>query len=144
MIIVSACLLGVDCKYNGGNNDCPAVKEYLLGKNYFPVCPEVAGGLPAPRNPSEIFDGKVIDPEGNDLSIPFYEGAEKAWEEALRHSELYGEEITLAILKARSPSCGSGHIYDGTFSGRRVEGNGIFARLLIEKNIKIISEEDFS
>lgn len=142
MIIVSACLLGVNCKYNGENNDDETVKAYLKGKTYLAVCPEVSAGLAPPRPPSEIRDGRVYGKTGDDLTEAFHRGAEAVWEEAIRKAEELGEEIELAILKARSPSCGSGTIYDGTFTGRRVAGDGILADLLKKQGIPVISEED--
>lgn len=144
MILVSACLLGVNCKYNGENNDSEAVRTYLEGKSYLAICPEVSAGLAPPRPPSEIRDGRVYSKNGEDLTEPFIRGAEAVWEQSMIKAKERKEEIELAILKARSPSCGSGTIYDGTFTGARVPGDGFFASLLKQKGIKVISEEDIN
>lgn len=142
MVIVSACLLGVNCKYNGGNNDDPNVRAFLDGRRCVSVCPEVAAGLAPPRPPSEIRDGRVYGKDGRDLTDEFRQGAQAAYDEALAAAEEAGEPLELAILKARSPSCGAGTIYDGTFSGTRVPGDGFFARLLRSEGIRLITEED--
>ena len=133
-ILVSACLLGENCKYSGGNNKCDEIIE--LGKKHrlIPICPECFGGLPIPRVPSEIKDGRVYAKTGEDLTNEFNDGAEKA---------LYVAEESgcqLAILKERSPSCGFGEIYDGSFSGKTIKGNGITAQLLYDHGIVILGE----
>lgn len=135
-ILVSACLLGENCKYSGGNNKCDEIIE--LGKNHklIPICPECFGGLPIPRVPSEIKDGRVYSKTGEDLTEEFNDGAEKA---------LYVAEESgcqLAILKERSPSCGFGEIYDGSFSGKTIRGNGITAQLLYDHGIVILGETE--
>lgn len=140
--IISACLLGVNCKYNGCNNDCESVKSIAENHSHVAVCPEVAGGLSIPRPPSEIRGSKVYSDDGVELTKCFLEGAEIVLEESRRRAEMEGEQIELAILKSRSPSCGVNKIYDGTFSGKLVEGDGIFTRLLRENGIKVITEED--
>lgn len=142
MYIVSACLLGENCKYNGGNNYNEKVAELIKGHEYISVCPEMAAGLTSPRPPAEILDGRVYNDEGEDLTERFWEGAEKTLKEAMEKARALDEEIELAILKAKSPTCGSGEIYDGTFSHTVVRGDGIFARLLMDNGIKVISEED--
>ena len=133
-ILVSACLLGENCKYSGGNNKCDEIIE--LGKRHklIPVCPECLGGLPIPRVPSEIKNGRVYAKTGEDLTEAFEDGAEKS---------LYVAEESgcqLAILKERSPSCGFGEIYDGSFSGKTIQGNGITAQLLYDHGIVILGE----
>ena len=133
-ILVSACLLGENCKYSGGNNKCDEIIE--LGKKHklIPICPECFGGLPIPRVPSEIKDGRVYAKTGEDLTNEFNDGAEKA---------LYVAEESgcqLAVLKERSPSCGFGEIYDGSFSGKTIRGNGITAQLLYDHGIVILGE----
>lgn len=133
-ILVSACLLGENCKYSGGNNKCDEI--IALGKKHklIPICPECFGGLPIPRVPSEIKDGRVYSKTGEDLTEAFNDGAEKA---------LYVAEESgcqLAILKERSPSCGFGEIYDGSFSGKTIRGNGITAQLLYDHGIVILGE----
>ncbi|MCR5767214.1 MAG: DUF523 domain-containing protein [Lachnospiraceae bacterium] len=135
-IMVSACLLGQDCKYSGGNNYSPKVMEFLEGHEVIPVCPEVAGGLPVPRTPCEIVDGIVTDADGISRDTEFREGARKCLETALK------ENVELAVLQPRSPSCGVGKIYDGTFLGRLIPGNGVFAELLMENGIRTISPEE--
>ncbi|MDW7668676.1 MAG: DUF523 domain-containing protein [Bacillota bacterium] len=138
MILVSACLLGVNCKYNGGNNKTIKVDELLKDEILIPVCPEQLGGMETPRNPSEIIliDGKkhVVDKKGNDVTFQFVKGGE----ETLKIAKLFN--IETAILKSNSPSCGCGSIYDGTFTGKIVEGNGITAAILKSNNIKIYNE----
>ena len=136
MILVSACLLGHNCKYNGGNNDNAAVHTFLEGKDYVVFCPERASGLPAPRQPSEIVGDKVFSKTGADVTEEFRSGAEKT----LAFCRQKG--VTQAILKARSPSCGVHAVYDGTFSGKVIPGMGVTARLLRENGIELMDEED--
>ena len=138
MILVSGCLLGLNCKYNGGNNDNAAVHKFLEGKEYVVFCPERAGGLPAPRLPSEIRGDKVFSKAGEDVTEEFRSGAEKA----LAFCRAHG--VTQAILKARSPSCGVHAVYDGTFTGTVVPGMGVTARLLAENGIELMDEEDLA
>ena len=135
-IMVSACLLGENCKYNGKNNKNEKVLEYIKDKEVIPVCPESFGGLSTPRIPSEIKDNIVINKEGIDVTKNFIEGANKVLEIAKKYN------VKKAILKQKSPSCGSGKIYDGTFSGNIIIGDGITTRLLKENNIEVITEED--
>jgi len=141
MYLISACLAGVNCKYNGGNNACLWVKEFLEGKDYILVCPEEVGKLPTPRPPAEFVDGRVLDKSGKDITENFIRGAEKTLELAEKRAADLGQRIELAILKANSPSCGSGKIYDGTFSGVLIDGDGIFAEMLKERGIPVITEE---
>ena len=135
MIFVSACLLGENCKYSGGNNRNEAVISFLNDKEYLAVCPERAGGLPSPRPPAEIRDGRVIDKEGKDVTAEFLLGAEKTLALAKKHRP------ELCILKANSPSCGCGEIYDGTFSGRKISGNGKTVDLLLKNGFSVITEK---
>ena len=132
-IMVSACLLGQKCKYDGGDNRSESVLTFTEGHEVIPVCPEVAGGLPVPRLACEISDGRVINRAGEDKDREFRAGAEKCL--ALAREK----EIDLAILQPRSPSCGVGRIYDGTFTGKLIEGNGVFAGLLIENGFKVMN-----
>ena len=140
MYIVSRCLLGCNCKYNGGNNRNEDVIEFCRTHDYITVCPETAAGLPAPRQPAEIVpveDGyfKVLDREGNDLTRAFDYGAELSLQSALveHGSRVRGTcRIEGAILKANSPSCGAGTVYDGTFTGTLTGGNGLFTDKLID------------
>ena len=136
-IMVSACLLGKNCKYNGGNNYRAELARRLEGHTVIPVCPEVLGGLPVPRIPAEIVDGEVMNREGVSVDGAFRRGAEKALETA------QAERPDLIILQSRSPSCGAKEIYDGTFSGRLVSGRGVFAELAEKAGFRIADIEDF-
>lgn len=137
-IMVSGCLLGENCKYNGRNNYSEKVAEFIKGHEVVSVCPECLGGLPVPRVPAEIVNGVVINKEGENVDIQFRKGAEIALEIARK------ESIDLAILQSRSPSCGVKQIYDGTFSKNIIDGQGIFAKLLKENGFQIIDVEDFN
>lgn len=140
MYIISRCLLGLNCKYDGGNNRNEEIIEFCRTHDYVTVCPETAGGLESPRNPAEIVpveDGyfKVLDKEGKDLTREFDYGAELSLQSVLveHGSRKRGTcKIEGAILKANSPSCGSGAVYDGTFTGTLVGGNGLFTDKLID------------
>ena len=136
MILVSACLLGENCKYNGGNNDNACVKAYLEGKEYIAVCPEVLGGLKSPRDPAEIRGGRVVLKNGTDVTEAFTAGAEKVLQTAKQTG------ATLAILKEASPSCGRNLIYDGTFSGTKIKGCGLTVQALLKEGILVKSEQD--
>lgn len=139
-ILVSACLVGENCKWDGGNNKNQAVLDFMKqmeGKAEFHlICPEQMGGLPTPREASEIRegDGVVVTSEGRDVTAEFLLGADLA----LRDAKKY--ECTLAILKERSPSCGSSGIYDGSFTHTRVPGMGKTARLLSDYGIRVVGE----
>lgn len=133
-ILVSACLLGENCKYNGGNNKNESICALADGHKLIPICPECFAGLPIPRVPSEICNGRVYSKDGNDLTEKFLDGAEKA----LYVAQESGCQI--AILKERSPSCGFGKIYDGSFTSKLIDGSGITAQLLYENGITIIGE----
>ena len=131
-IAVSACLLGENCKYNGGNNFSEKVSEFIKGHEVIPVCPEVLGGLPTPRESSEIVKGVVRHKDGTSVDEEFRRGAELALRQVIDNG------VDLVILQSRSPSCGVKNVYDGSFSGTLIPGQGVFARLLTEKNIKVI------
>ena len=135
-IVVSACLLGQKCKYNGGDNYSEKVCEYIKGHEVIPVCPEVEGGLPTPRIPCEIVNGIVTNKNGEVRDAEYKAGAAICLKKALDA----GAE--LAILQSRSPSCGVKQIYDGSFSGRLISGRGVFAQALAENGIKVIDAED--
>lgn len=135
-ILVSACLLGINCKYNGGNNLSPEVAALKDKHDLVPVCPECLGGLPSPRVPAEIVEGIVTNKDGVNVDAQFRKGAFAALEIAKEN------RIDLAILQSRSPSCGVGRIYDGTFSGILTEGDGVFADLLKKEGYKVIDVED--
>ncbi len=134
--MVSACLLGENCKYNGGNNLNIKVLDYVKGHEVVSVCPEVMGGLPTPRIPAEIVDNIVTTKDGRNVDREFRTGAKEALKIATE------KQVDLVILQSRSPSCGPKQIYDGSFSGRKMEGQGIFAKMLIENGIKVVDAED--
>ena len=136
MKICSACLLGVNCRYDG--NAKPDEKVLKLAKEeiLIPICPEQLGGLSTPRKPAEQQGEKVITKDGEDVTENFNRGGQQV----LRIAKLLN--IKTAILKQRSPSCGCGKIYDGTFSGKIIKGDGITAALLQKNGFKVISEED--
>lgn len=141
MYLVSSCLAGINSRYDGNSNENKVILELLKSGKAIPVCPEQLGGLPTPRTPCEICtdengNRKVMSKLGRDCTSEFYEGAEKS----LNIAKVLG--VKKAILKAKSPSCGCGQIYDGTFSGRLVEGNGITAELLMRNGIEVITEKD--
>ena len=137
-IMVSGCLLGHNCKYNGGNNKNQEVLDLLKGHEIVPVCPESMGGLPIPRPPAEIVNGVVVNKEGLNVDSQFRKGSEEGLKLALK------EKIDFAILKANSPSCGSNQIYDGTFTGTKIPGDGTFAAVLKKSGIKVFTEEELS
>ncbi|HYF83469.1 MAG TPA: DUF523 domain-containing protein [Clostridia bacterium] len=146
-ILVSACLLGTNCKYSGGNNLTSKVLELMKEHTLIPVCPEQLGGLTTPRKPCEIDAGggsevlaghaRVKNNIGEDLTEQFIKGAQ----ETLNLAKLYG--CTKAILKANSPSCGCRTIYDGSFSGKHKEGSGVTAQLLLDNGIEVVTDIDF-
>ncbi len=134
-LLISACLMGCNCKYNGGNNALPPEALAALRERYrlIPVCPEAAGGLPTPHVPSERRGGSVVTRDGRDVTAAFRRGAEIAGMLA----ERYGAR--LALLKSGSPSCGSGAVYDGSFTGTLTPGDGVTAEYLKSKNLIIFS-----
>jgi len=135
-ILVSKCLLGEICRYDG--KSCKNEKVVELGDKYtlIGVCPEILGGLSVPREPCEIKDGAVLTKSGKDVTAAFKIGAEKVFEIAK------DKDIRFAILKARSPSCGLGKIYDGNFRGKLTDGNGITAEKLYINGVHIMTEEE--
>jgi uncharacterized protein YbbK (DUF523 family) len=136
MIIVSACLAGIRCRYDGAGKPCEAVIRLVAEGKAMPVCPEQLGGLTTPRVPAELKGGKVIRKDGIDVSEEFNRGAQ----EALKLAQLAGAKE--AILKSRSPSCGVGKIYDGSFNGTLIEGDGVFAALCKSNDIEVKTEEE--
>lgn len=137
MILVSACLAGMKCRYDGKDNLNPFVLDLVEKGLALPVCPEQLGGLPTPRIPCEIVEGKkVLDRNGQDITAPFLKGAE----EVLRLARLCN--IKYAIFQERSPSCGVKRIYDGSFSGKLIDGLGITTGLLKNEGIRLFSEEN--
>lgn len=137
-ILVSACLLGVNCKYSGGNNLSPQVIKLKEHFHLIPICPEAMGGLPTPRPPAERQGDSVINNQGQDVTLQYEKGAE----EAVKLAKCFS--CRAAILKSGSPSCGYGEIYDGTFSGTKVPGNGVAAQHLREEGLIILTEKDIS
>ena len=135
-LLISACLLGVECKYSGGSNALPEETIEKLRTRYrlIPICPETAGGLPTPRDPSERLGERVVSCRGADVTAQFKKGAEAALTLARR----YG--CTTALMKEHSPSCGSGLIYDGSFSGKLVKGDGCAAELLKAAGVSVVGE----
>jgi len=132
-ILVSSCLLGLNCKYNGGNNYSKEIDEFLKDYDVIPICPEIMGGLPTPRVPSERIEDKVITKDGRDVTEQYKKGAE----ETLFLAQKY--HVKKALLKLKSPSCGSGKIYDGTFSRTLIDGDGVTAELLKNNGVEVLS-----
>ncbi|HBI04342.1 MAG TPA: DUF523 domain-containing protein [Paenibacillaceae bacterium] len=145
MIIVSACLMGCCCRYDEKNNLTYEIAKLVQEGKAIPICPEQVGGLSTPRPPAEIIGGngfdvlegkaRVVDVNGKDVTPQFLKGAQ----ETLKMAQLVG--ATSAILKQRSPSCGSKEIYDGSFSHKRIEGMGVTAALLTKNGIKVTDED---
>ena len=142
MYIISGCLLGHNCKYNGGNNRNEDVIRFCEEHEYLVVCPERAGNLPTPRPPAEKVGNRILNSEGKDVTEKFLKGAEISFKICMQMAAIKNEPIEGAILKANSPSCGFGKIYDGTFSGTPVDGNGVFASMLCAQGIEIITENE--
>lgn len=136
-IAVSSCLLGINCKYNGKSNYNEDIIQLKEKYELIPICPEVLGGLPTPRVPSEIINDKVVNQEGLDVTINYNDGANKALK------ILKENDIKIAILKSKSPSCGKGQIYDGTFTHTLILGNGITTQLFLENDILVLNENNF-
>ena len=136
-LLCSACLLGVACRFDGESKLSPSTLSLLKAHELVPVCPEQLGGLPTPRPPCEIqADGRLMSINGDDMSEHYQKGAEEAY----NIYRLTGCQA--AILKARSPACGIGSIYDGSFSKKLISGHGVFSKLLLNKGIKVFTEED--
>ena len=142
MYIVSSCLLGQNCKYNGGNNRCQEVVDFCGQKKYIAVCPESAAKLPCPRPPAERVGDRIVNDRGKDVTDAFMKGAQLSLGTCTTLAGFSGAELKGAILKANSPSCGCGKIYDGTFTGTLTEGNGVFAELLLNEGIPVITEKE--
>lgn len=136
-ILVSACVTGQNCKYNGGNNLNRSVVEFIQGHNVIEICPELLTGMKCPRACAEIVNGIVMSENGENVDAEYRKGVELAME------KIKGQKIDLAILQSRSPTCGVNAIYDGSFSGNLIEGHGLFAEAIIEKGIKVVDSENF-
>ena len=139
-IIVSACLLGKPCRYDGRSKPCDKIISLKERSDIkiTEICPEQLGGLPTPREPSEICGDKVISRVGRDVTEPYERGAKEALKIALENGCDY------AILKSRSPSCSPDGVYDGSFSGKVTDGMGITAKLFRENGITVVSEDEFN
>ncbi len=135
-ILVSRCLLGESCRYDGGSNASAAVMRLSSEYNVIPICPECDGGLPTPRTPSERCGCRVLMRDGRDVTAAFERGAVRALALARAHA------IAFAVLKARSPSCGKGEIYDGTFTHTLTEGDGVTAELLLREGYQVFTEKE--
>lgn len=133
-VLVSACLMGFRCRYDGGAQRLECLDDLRERHVLIPVCPEVMGGLPTPREPSEIRDGRVVSRDGQDVTQTFLRGAQEAARLALACG------CGCALLKERSPSCGLGRVYDGTFTGTLTDGDGLCARLLARRGLRVIGE----
>ena len=133
-LMMSACLMGVNCRYDGGNTRLSCLNELKEQFELIPVCPETLAGLPCPRHPLEISKDRVYNNQKEDMTEVFHHGADlamKAWQEA---------GCPPVLLQSRSPSCGKGLIYDGSFTGRKISGNGVFAQKLLDANAEVYSE----
>ena len=137
-VLVSGCLLGENCKYNGGNNYNPRVVEFLKDKEVISICPEMMAGMGCPRNPIEIVDGVLTDCHGKNVDSLIRKSVMEIME------RIRDEEIQCAILQSRSPTCGVKQVYDGTFSGKLIPGSGIFAKSLMDTGYLVIDGEDIS
>lgn len=134
VVLISACLLGVNCRYNASGGTLPGLAELMECAQLIPVCPEILGGLPTPRPPAERLGAHVVTCEGGDVTEAYARGAEETWKLA----RLFGAKF--AVMKERSPSCGAGEIYDGSFSHTRISGDGVAAALLKENGISVYGE----
>ncbi len=135
-IIVSACLLGRNCKYNGGNNFDPRVAEFVAGKEVIPVCPEELAGLGIPRPPIEIVDGEVRRKDGTSVDAAVRDAIGKIL------ARVKDEQIQCAVLKSRSPTCGVRQVYDGSFSGTLIDGSGLLAQALKDAGYTVLDAEE--
>jgi uncharacterized protein YbbK (DUF523 family) len=135
-VLVSACLLGRNCKYNGGNNYREKVEEFLRGKEVIEVCPEMLAGLGVPRTPIEIRDGEVVARDGISVDTAIRAAVAQVLQ------DIRDEQIECCILKSRSPTCGVHQIYDGTFTGTLIDGAGVFAQALKEAGYRVLDDED--
>lgn len=135
-ILVSGCLLGENCKYNGGNNYNPRVVEFLKDKEVISICPEIMAGMGCPRNPIEIVDGVLTDCHGKNVDSLIRKSVMEIME------RIRDEEIQCAVLQSRSPTCGVNQVYDGTFSGKLIPCSGVFAKSLMDAGYLVIDVED--
>lgn len=136
-VLVSACAVGENCKYNGKNNYNEALVEYLSDKEVIYICPEMLANMPIPRPCAEIVNGTIIDEHGRNVDADYRHAVQCALD------KIAGEDIDLAILQSRSPTCGVNKIYDGTFTGKLVSGHGLFAQALIDMGYEVKDSEDY-
>lgn len=137
-VLISSCLIGENCKYNGGNNKNEKAIEFLEDKEIISVCPEVLAGMGVPRPSVEIVNGKIKDKNGRDLDNIYKKGVQKVLD------QIKDQDIDLAILQSRSPTCGVKQVYDGSFTKTLIDGQGILAKALIDKGYKVIDIQDLS
>ncbi len=137
MILVSACLAGQYCRWDGGTNIIPEIKALVDGGQAVTVCPEVLGGLPTPRRPSERLGSRIVNSEGEDVTLQFEKGAEAALRICRENC------CELAVLKSKSPSCGKGLIHNGLFDGGLCPGSGVTAELLMKNGIGVLTEQEW-
>ncbi len=137
-VLVSACLIDENCKYNGKSNRNQEVIDFLKDKDVVTICPEMLAGLGAPRACAEIVNGVVMDDLGNNIDEVFRKGVERSLD------QMKDQDIDLVVLQSRSPTCGVKMIYDGTFSGKLIPGMGLFAQALVEKGYQVVDAEDIS
>lgn len=135
-ILVSACLLGLNCRYDGSGCYQADLEKLKNRYHLIPVCPEIYGGLPTPREPAEIVGNQVVTKSGYDVTAQYEKGAK----ETLALARML--DCRIAVLKAKSPSCGKGKIYDGSFCGRLIDGNGVLSCLLINKGLTVLTEDE--
>lgn len=136
-VLVSACAIGVNCKYNGKNNFNSALAEFLKGKEVIQICPEMLVNMPIPRPCAEIVNGEVWDELGNNVDSDYRKAVTTALE------KINEQDIDFAVLQSRSPTCGVNQIYDGTFTGKLISGHGLFAQALIDMGYTVKDSEDF-
>ena len=137
-VLVSACLLGRNCKYNGGNNYHEGLAEFLKDKEVVEICPEVLAGMPVPRPGVEIVNGIITDNTGKNVDAIYRKGVERALE------QIQDEDIDLVVLQSRSPTCGVKQIYDGSFSKKLIDGQGILAKALMDAGYQVLDVSEFS
>lgn len=136
MIGVSSCLAGIKCTYRGDDNLINEIKKLVENHEAITICPEVLGGLTIPRHPCEIINGKVINNQGEDKTKEYILGAKRALK------ILQKNNVSVVLMKSKSPSCGKGYVYDGSFSHTLIEGDGITCQLLKKQGIKIFNENE--
>ncbi|MBV7275646.1 DUF523 domain-containing protein [Clostridium sp. PL3] len=135
-VLVSSCVMGCNCKYNGGNSLNSRVVDFLKDKEVIKICPEMLVGMSIPRASAEIVNGCVTEVNGKNVDKEYRKGVELALE------KIKNEDIDLVILQSRSPTCGVNRIYDGSFTGKLIEGQGLFAKALINAGYRVIDSED--